>query len=90
MICCFFIPSKWECFYAGFEVLTAVIMNSPLYYLESPVFWDLTSCSPLTVDFRRTTRRHISEDRAVHLIFRIIGFSDFVYLLVHLILISEY
>jgi hypothetical protein len=48
----------------GFEVLTAVVM-------KSIIFWDMTPCSPLkvnwcssekSVDFQRTTRRYIPEE----------------------------
>jgi hypothetical protein len=41
--------------YVGFEVLTAVVM-------KSIIFWDMTPCSPLT------TRRHIPEDATLLII----------------------
>jgi hypothetical protein len=52
----------------GFEVLTAVVM-------KSSIFWDITQCSPLkfsrrsfetSIDFQRTTGRYISEDRTLN------------------------
>jgi hypothetical protein len=40
----------------GFEVLTAVVM-------KTTIFWDITMCSPLSVNGRfRGTRRYIPED----------------------------
>jgi hypothetical protein len=41
-------------FYVGFEVLTAVVM-------KSTIFWDITPCSPLTVNrsFGGTYRLHV-------------------------------
>jgi hypothetical protein len=41
-------------YYVGFEVLTAVIM-------KSAIFWDITPCSPLSVNrcFRGTSRLHL-------------------------------
>jgi hypothetical protein len=51
--------------YGGFEVLTAVV-------IKSTIFWDITPCSQLKVNrrlggkyrlhLRRTTRRYIPED----------------------------
>jgi hypothetical protein len=40
-------------------------------FLKSSVLWDITLCSPLkvpetSVDFQRTTRRYIPEDRTLH------------------------
>jgi hypothetical protein len=41
--------------FLGFEVFTAVAM-------KSTIFWDITPCSPLKVDFQRTTRRYVPEN----------------------------
>jgi hypothetical protein len=62
---------KWqEKCYVGFEVVTSVVM-------KSAAFWDTTPCwkstevsvtiysSETYVDFRRTTRRYIPEDRTL-------------------------
>jgi hypothetical protein len=44
--------------FVGYEVLTAVVM-------KSSVFWDITPCNPIedssetSVDFQQTTRRYI-------------------------------
>jgi hypothetical protein len=45
-------------FYVGFEVLTAVVK-------ESSIFWDITPCSPLKVNwsFRGTYRFHLQDRR---------------------------
>lgn len=44
---------------AGFEVLTAGVMNSSL-------IWDIKCYSETSVDFQLTIRRYISEDRTPH------------------------
>jgi hypothetical protein len=45
---------KTFCIHAGFEVLTAVVMNNT-------TFWDITPCSPLSVNrrFGGTYRLHL-------------------------------
>jgi hypothetical protein len=63
---CSFVGGRWNCIiigrlqiavdiiiYVGFEVLTAVVM-------KSTVFWDITPCSPLSVSrrFGGTYRLH--------------------------------
>jgi hypothetical protein len=49
-----------RCFFAGFEVLTAVVMKSSL-------FWDITPCCPLEVNrrFRGTCRLHLQGLRII-------------------------
>jgi hypothetical protein len=58
--------------YGGFEVFTAVVM-------KSIIFWDVAPCSPLSSTLRssetsgatqRTTLRHIPEDDTLHVIWR--------------------
>jgi hypothetical protein len=38
------------------------IFNETKKKYDGPIFWDITPCSPLKVDFQRTTRRYIPEN----------------------------
>jgi hypothetical protein len=50
--------------FIGFEVLTAVVM-------KNTIFWDITPCSPLTVNrrFGGTYRLHLKPRNTLHYLY---------------------